>query len=545
MLNHLRYLDLSFEEEKKKLPDYITKLQNLQTLKLSYWRSLKELPRDIKKLVNLRHLEINWCMSLSYMPVGLGQLTNLQTLSAFYVDSGSPSRHSDSGGLQELGGLNKLRGQLAIKNLGHGKGVALECKAANLKEKQHLRTLSIKWSQRGSYDANNSDEASLEGLEPHPNLKGLSLENYQGSRIPSWLSLLTNLVSFKLKSSPKCQYLPTLSQLPSLKNLTLWELKAMEYISEDGDSNEFSSSSTVQTPFFPSLESIWLYKCPNLKGWWRRRKMDSSVELNSDSDNPVEITEHHLLPSFPRLSHLVIQYCPMLTSMPMFPHLEGQLELRCANWKLLQEIMMMNMAAPQSPTSTTTTSSSFTPLSKLKSLGLFSMEDLETLSLQNLTSLESLEIHDCNRLKSLFPGIQHLTLRNLNLMFCRELEVANNEDGVKWQGLTSLLSLRFLGLPKLVSLPSWLQHATTLQKLEISSCRSFTAIPEWIHSCKSLQVLEIRKCSSLTSLPEGMHRLTSLQKLRIEGCPILFQRYNRDTGKDWAKIAHIPELHFW
>ncbi|XP_062175508.1 putative disease resistance protein RGA4 [Alnus glutinosa] len=355
-LKHLRYLDFSGDLKIKKLPDSITRLHNLQTLKLSYCWSLKELPRDIKKLVNLRHLEINRCPRLSYMPVGLGQLTNLQTLSAFYVDSGSPSRHSDSGGLQELGGLNKLRGDLEIQNLGHGKGVALECKAANLKAKQHLRTLSIEWTN-SRYDANNSDEASLEGLEPHPNLKRLSLEYYEGSRLPSWLLLLTNLVEFELTYSPKCQYLPTLSQLPSLKYLSLDSLDAMEYISEDGDSNEFSSSSTVQTPFFPSLEFIWLWHCPNLKGWWRRSRMDSSVELNSDSDNSVEITEHHLLPSFPRLSELSIRDCPMLTSI------------------------------------------------------------------------------------------------------------------------------------------------------------------EWIHNCKSLQVL------------------------KIEDCPILLQRYNRDTGKDWAEIAHIPKLY--
>jgi Leucine-rich repeat (LRR) protein len=380
MLKHLRYIDLSYETKMKKLPDSITRLQNLQTLKLSRCVLLEELPRDIKKLVNLRHLEIDFCNSLSYMPVGLGQLTNLQTLSAFYVHSGSPSRHSDSGGLQELGGLNKLRGRLIIKKLGHGKSKG-ECKAANLKAKQHLRTLSIQWSD--SDDANNWDEASLEGLEPHPNLKGLSLYHYQGSRLPSWLLLLTNLVEFRLYSCTKCEYLPTLSHLPSLKKLILCLLEAMEYISEDGDSNEFSSSSTVQTPFFPSLEFIWLDDCPNLKGWWRRRKMDSSVELNSDSDNSVERTEHHLLPSFPRLSKLIIWDCPMLTSI------------------------------------------------------------------------------------------------------------------------------------------------------------------EWIHNCKSLQVLEIRECLNLASLPEGMYRLTSLQKLTIKDCPILLQRYNRDTGKDWAKIAHIPELDLW
>jgi Leucine-rich repeat (LRR) protein len=335
-LKHLRYLDLSFQRKMKKLPDSISRLQNLQTLKLYRCRSLKELPRDIKKLVNLRHLEIDACVSLSYMPVGLGQLTNLQTLSTFYVHSGSPSRHSDSGGLQELRGLNKLRGELEIKKLGHGKGVALDCKAANLKEKQHLRTLRIWWKEVGLDDANNSDEASLEGLEPHPNLKELHLYYYQGSRLPSWLLLLTNLVEFKLECSTKCQYLPTLSQLPSLKYLRLWNLTAMEYISEDGDSNDFSSSSTVQTPFFPSLEFIQLNKCPNLKGWWRRRrKMDSSVELNSDSDNSVEITEHHLLPSFPRLSELRISNCPMLTSIEWIHNCKSLQELTIEDCPIL------------------------------------------------------------------------------------------------------------------------------------------------------------------------------------------------------------------
>ena len=120
--------------------------------------------------------------------------------------------------------------------------------------------------------------------------------------------------------------------------------------------------------------------------------------------------------------------------------------------------------------------------------------------------------------------------------------MANDEDEMQWQSHKSLLSLEFTHLPKLVSLPLWLPHATTLQRLEISNCENLTAIPEWISTCTSLQVLEIGGCSSLTSLSKGMGRLTSLQRLKVEKCAILLRRCEREAGDNWAKIAHIPEL---
>jgi Leucine-rich repeat (LRR) protein len=458
----------------------------------------------------------------------------------------------DSSGLKELHGLNNLRGKLKIENLREGKDVASECKAANLMGKEHLHALTLRWCPEGGVNDSDVDAELLwEDLQPHPNLKEICFQLYhcKSLRLPSWLSSLTNLVRIELYRCEEGQYMPPLSQLPSLKNLSLESVKAMEYITT---SNESSSSSSAPIPFFPSLKEIKLIYCSKLKGWWRRRH--SSVEVNSDGDNSVEITavtsmtEHCLLPSFPCLSTLMIIHCPMLTSMPMFPYLERKLALKRTSSKLLQQTMMMNMAAPQNPIPTTIGSSLSTPLSKLKLIKLDSIADLETLPeewLKNLTSLESLRIDNCHKLNSISQGIQHLiALHKLKIGDCSELELANDEDGMQWRGLKSLSSLSFSSLPKMVSFPLGLQHVTTLQKLKISICDNLTAIPEWIQNCTSLQEFEISRCSSLSSLPEGMRSLTSLQLLKIHRRPNLLKRCKREVGEDWPKIAHIPNLEF-
>ncbi|XP_050284591.1 putative disease resistance protein RGA4 [Quercus robur] len=323
-LSHLRYLDLSENEHIAVLPNSITKLLNLRTLKLYSCGSLKELPRGLKKLVNLRHLDVSRCYELTHMPLGLGHLTSLEILTRFVVRQGGSKACSygwykkkqaeSGGGLSELKELSNLGGSLEICNLGHGEDDMVECKATNMKQKQHLQQLRLDWS----YDDGETecyDDMSLEGLQPHPNLKALELFYYRGVRIPSWVSSLTNLVHFKLHWNRRLQHLPPLNQLPFLKYVSLRGMGAVEYISdEDSVSNVLgasssSSSSSSKTPFFPSLSSLYIRRCPKLKGWWR----------NSDDDDDNE-PHHLLLPSFPpSLSTLQIDSCPNLTSIPLIP----------------------------------------------------------------------------------------------------------------------------------------------------------------------------------------------------------------------------------
>ena len=172
----------------------------------------------------------------------------------------------------------------------------------------------------------------LEGLQPHPNLKWLTLSYYMGVRIPSWISPITNLVHFQLLCNNRLQHLPPLNELPFLKVVCLWGMEALEYISDENSVSNVlgasSSSSSSKTPFFPSLTSLRIKECPNLKGWWR----------NSDDDDDDDNEPHHLiLPSFPpSLSELVIWDCPNLTSMPLIPDLTSLKEPEIVRCPLLR-----------------------------------------------------------------------------------------------------------------------------------------------------------------------------------------------------------------
>lgn len=268
-LSHLRYLDLSYGWFEN-LPNAITRLKHLQTLTLFKCKRLEELPRNMKKLINLRHLEIDEENKLRYMPRGLGELTNLRTLPLFWVGRTLPlfwvGHDSGEGRLKELRFLNNLRGQLEIKNLSNARGS--EAKEAILDRKQYLECLRLDW--RGQPATLESEVAVLvvmESLQPHRNLKELSIDHYTGVRFPNWMMndgldlLLPNLGKIQISSCVRTKVLPPFAQLPSLKYLELSNLIAVECMMD------YPSSAK---PFFPSLKTLQLSDLPNLKGWGMR-----------------------------------------------------------------------------------------------------------------------------------------------------------------------------------------------------------------------------------------------------------------------------------
>ncbi|KAL5543438.1 hypothetical protein UlMin_007222 [Ulmus minor] len=455
-LKHLRYLDVSRNPDIKLLPDSITKLWHLQTLKLSSCFGLRELPKDMKNLIHLRHLEIEGCYNLRYMPPHLGHLTNLQTLSQFVLNDDVRSAHDHKycSQLKELGRLNSLRGELKIKNLSSILSKDGACKAAALGEK-HLQSLTLEWGV--GEGRTNQYESQLEDLQPHQNLKELSLNDYWGVNLSSWLlsGNHVRLVKLALRRCHKCKVLPNV-HLPTLKSLVLDDMAALEYIED----------------LFPSLQELSLTELPKLKGW-------REVEVHEKS-------------SFRCLFKLIIQDCPELVSIPLFPTLEEELMLDTTSLKPFQETLTMEKTQknPVSP-----------PLSNLKKLSLVGIDELKDYI----------------------------------------------ADEIPWEALTSLSVLKLDCLTNLDKLPLKLQHLTNLKELHIWRCK-MTVLPEWIKDLQSLEKLAIWVCPYMESLPGEIDKRIvcplppSLKTLEIEDCPTLLQRCQEKTGADWDKIKHIPNL---
>jgi hypothetical protein len=256
-------------------------------------------------------------------------------------------------------------------------------------------------------------------------------------RLSSWVPLLSNLASIQISDCKWLQHIPPLDQFPFLKHLLLNNLTELKYISNDG--SDMSSS---------PLKILRVINLPKLKGWQKTRE--------------VVIVEHHLplFSSFPCLSHLRINNCPIIS---------------------------LALGSKTTPSS----SSPFFDLSKLKYIFLKKLEQLEYLPLewlQNLTSLKTLKIQKCFKMRiSMSPLFQHLTsLENLSILHCKELIRNENKDGAHCLGPIRFCHLSVVGIPNLVSLPRELKDVTTLQGLQIMDYPSLVSLPEWIGDLTSL-----------------------------------------------------------
>ncbi|XP_057421905.1 putative disease resistance protein RGA3 [Lotus japonicus] len=410
-LIHLRYLELS-ELEIETLPDSIYSLRKLEILKLINLKKLVCLPKDLTCLQELRHLVIESCCSLSCMFPNIGKLSYLRTLSKYIVSS--EIGHS----LTELHDL-KLRGNLRIEGL-ENVGSLSEAQDANLMGKKDVHKLELicdKLFHTKPYATN--PELVLNALQPHSNLKNLRIEYYAGLQLPTWMEMLTNLVSLKLYGCEMCVRLPSLGKLPYLRRIEISEMKDVQYMDDD------ESYDGVEVKAFPSLEELSLWRCLKLE---RLLKVERGE-------------------NFPCLSCLEIQKCPKL-ELPCIPSLK-MLELSNYTNELLRSLSGFN---------------------GLTSLWLYDGDvDLTSFPVGTLTCLQTLSISGFEVLKELpneiFKNLNNL--EHLSIWWSSELE-SLPEQG--WEGLRSLRTLQIVGCGELKSLPDGVRHLTSLQVLSIGNC---------------------------------------------------------------------------
>ncbi|XP_074285385.1 putative disease resistance protein RGA1 [Silene latifolia] len=535
-LLHLRSLDLSDNTNLEVLPKSITKLVNLQTLNLHFCWSLKQLPDDVSKLVDLSTLDIGDCFALRYvpMPAGIGMLTNLHTLCQFVV--GGRIRSASKlcfNGLVDLKHLNKLKGdlQIEIAVFKNAKFVKEEHGGGGyLRSKEHLQKIVISFRRGEEYGSKESEQALLEEMEPHHDIKTLELKGYHGETIPRWqgrvdnsaLFDFPNLVTLRIVHCSELLYLPwQIGKLPHLKTLEISGLPNMEYVadSETLVSDEGSS-------LFPCLDFLQISELPKLKGWWRRSKSGSEMVNSSDSRRSREgQVEWESSPCFPLLKILSISNCENMMFVPLCPQLEhltifdSRADMRCAHCPL--------------------------SCTKLERLEINNLEWLKSMPIEYSQFLSEIAIWSDGRIERLgevneFPTYLLSSVRTLCIGSCPELVSIRG-----WlEHLFALEYLRIIECPKVeLGGMSWHNLAGSLQHLQLSGLKEMEELPEGMQYCTSLQSLFIWYCPKLKSMPKWMPKLTSLQEFELWHCSeSLFKRCQKPNGEDWPLIHHISRI---
>jgi hypothetical protein len=410
---HLRYLELYGFSTLEDISYSIHTLKNLEVLKFkSFWK-IRDLPKNLSRLQNLRHLVIEDCNVLYSLFPNIGKLSSLRTLSVFIV------RRETGHSLTELHDL-KLGGKLSIQGL-KNVGCLSEAQEANLMSKKDLQELCLSWSKSVVFieGPTTSAEQVIEALQPHSNLKRLKIDLYDGLSLPSWIRILSSLISVELSGCDNCVQLSALSKLPSLKKIYLRQMDNVQYMDDDEPHHG------VEVRSFPSLEELSLDGLPNLE---RLLKLES-IEM------------------FPCLSNFTIINCPKL----VLPHLSSVKYLfvdGCSN-ELLRQI------------------SSFYGLTTLH---LHKNEDATSLPegmLRNLTSLQTLTISDFLKLMELPNEPFNLALEHLCINHCGELESLLEK---LWEGPLSLRTIDIVQCEGLRSLPEGIRQLTSLEVLTIRGC---------------------------------------------------------------------------
>ncbi|XP_031253815.1 putative disease resistance RPP13-like protein 1 [Pistacia vera] len=469
-LRLLRYLDLS-DTKIRCLPGSLSLVFYLETLLLNACSRLEKLPLEIGTLINLHHLDITNVYLITEMPIGIKNLKHLWTLSDFVVGK------ETGAGLKELKNLKFLCGKLRISGLENVTS-SHDAREALLSEKKDLEVLSLQWSSQFSDSRDNLLEKDiLAMLQPHRNLKELTIKGYGGKEIPSWLGdpSFSNMVTLKLESCRNSTSLPSLGLLGSLKDLTIKGMTGLKSIGLEIYGEGCSKP-------FQSLETLSLVDLDEWELW--------------DS-----IKENEHVERFPCLRELSIVRCPKFSGrLPEnFPCLLELSIIRCPklSGRLPGHLPSLNKLVIFQCLQLVVSFSSFPMLCKLEIDGckeiVCSCQKIDSKSLKSMTLANIRDVG--NWLKQEFHNVEHL-----KIVDCEELLCFWDKDIHHMKQ------------------PQGLHSLTSVKELYIENFPSFVSFPEAAFF-PNLSVLVIENCNALLSLPEGIQGNNAvLERLRIGGC---------------------------
>ncbi|KAI4299983.1 hypothetical protein L6164_033403 [Bauhinia variegata] len=446
------------------------------------------------------------------MPPKIGELTCLKSLSTFIVGSKEGYR------LAEIRDL-ELAGELHIKGL-KKIASALDARDANLigkKDLQYLR-LSWNWSVEKEPLAINAQQV-LEALQPHSNLKSLTIECYLGAQFPNWIANISSLVFLQLYNCENCLKLPPLGKLPYLRSLEIDGMKYVQYIDDEPYDD-------LEQRAFMSLETIKIGQLPILKSFFKEERVDM----------------------FPCLSKLSIFACPKLR-LPCLPSVKDLDISECIE-ELLRSISncynLTSLKLEYSEDLTSFPEGMMRNLSCLEILNIYRFIKLKVLPIElvNLVALAELRIESCPELES-FPEkfLEGLcSLRTLNIIYCKKFR--SMSEGVRHLALLERLEIR--GCSNLEALPDGMNHLNRLLTLTIDgSYHPNSIVPRGLEHICCLRSLKLCHLHAVTSLPDSLGELTTLQSLHIEDCPKLItvpSSFQHLTNLQNVVIAYCPEL---
>ncbi|KAK3188555.1 hypothetical protein Dsin_028116 [Dipteronia sinensis] len=454
------------------LPEDASLLFNLQTLILSFCHRLVKLPSKMENMSNLQHLDIRGSKLIQEMPFGIKELKGLQILSDFIVGK-------DGAGcaLKDLKNIF-LQEELCISKLENVGGVDQDTREAILSNKKGLKVLELEWSYEFDNSRNEVEEKNvLEMLQPHTNLRNLTLKWYGGKRFPSWLgdASFSNMTVLRLERCENCTTLPSLGLLSSLKDLAIIGMKRLKTLA-----SEFYGAGCLR-PF----QSLEILRFEYLQEW--------------DCWETTEKKEH--VETFSRLRELSIKNCPELLGklpdhLPLLEELAisgcAQLVVSLSSLPVLCkfEVMGCKRIVWSSPSDS----------QSLNSMSLSNISELGNWSVQGFQRVESLKIDGCEELLHLWQN-----------------EISREKAPKELRAFNSLKNLCIEDCPNLVLFPE-ICFLPLLTELTIKNCYALMSLPEGIKQKNvHLESLEINGNHSLSFVTRGQLP-SSLKQLWLAKC---------------------------